>query len=94
MQRVVAGWLAALLAPWILSVLLGRLGFNRFCDRTGLSKFLLTGNIPHKPSRFFGIIAHWLIMFQVLIPAAGSLDIHQRPALVVGTGGLMPGALA
>ena len=75
MLIVIAGWFAAHLARWILSGLLGRLGFNRFCDRTGLSKFLLTGNIPHKPSRFFGVIAYWLIMLQVLILAAGSLDI-------------------
>lgn len=79
---LLVGVLAAYAARMIVAVLLRLFGFDRFCDRHGVSGTLRTAGIALGPTALAGRVAFWLVMMVFLVFSLAALNIAPMNDLV------------
>jgi len=63
-------WLIAYLLRNLVDWVLRKIGFDRFCDRTGISEFLRKGQVSYTPAKLVAVFVYWLIIIVILISGA------------------------
>lgn len=101
---VLAGWIIAAVLRAVLRWLLGKLRFNAFCDRAGITPMLKTTDLP-APEALVSTIAFWLVWIGFLLSGVDVLGftaleglvesfVHFVPRLLVALGIVVVGLLA
>lgn len=63
-------WLIAYLLRNLVDWILRKIGFDRFCDRSGISEFLRKGQVSYTPTKLVAVFVYWLIIIIILISGA------------------------
>ena len=63
-------WLIAYLLRTLVDWALRKIGFDRFCDRTGISEFLRKGQVSYTPAKLVAVFIYWLILIMILVSVA------------------------
>ncbi len=79
---LLVGVLAAYAARVVISLALRLLGFDRFCEKRGVSSALEGAGIALSPTRVAGSVTFWLVMMVFLILSLAALDIAPMNDLV------------
>jgi len=63
-------WLIAYLLKNFVDWVLRSIGFDRFCNRTGISEFLRKGQVSYTPAKLIAVFIYWLVLIIILISVA------------------------
>lgn len=63
-------WLIAYLLRNFVDWALRNIGFDRFCDRAGISEFLRKGQVDYTPAKLMAVFVYWLIIIIILVSVA------------------------
>ena len=72
---LLVGWLIAKALGKALTFLLRKIGFDRFSDRIGLTRFGQRMDVKLDPADLLGQIVYWLILLIFLVPALETLGL-------------------
>jgi len=72
---VVFGILAAVVARWIVALLLRRLRFDDLCRRSGLTSLLEQGGVRRRPSQLLAAVIAYAILGYALLTALGAVGL-------------------
>ncbi|MBU2495330.1 MAG: hypothetical protein KJ935_02350 [Candidatus Omnitrophica bacterium] len=70
-------WLIAYLLRNLVDWVLRKIGFDSFCNRTGISEFLRKGQVSYTPAKLAAVFVYWLIIVIILI--SGTMLIGAKP---------------
>lgn len=73
---LLVGVLLAFLARRVVAFLLSRLGFDRLCDRVGVTAVLREATIERSPSQFIGTVILWAVVIFAAVAAVDSLGLE------------------
>jgi hypothetical protein len=71
----IIGWVVFKTVRVLLTKVLTTIGFDYVADKLGISSFLRTGGLRHKPSELISCLTYWVGMVMVLIMAVKSLGL-------------------
>jgi hypothetical protein len=91
---LLVGVLVAYAVRAVMTLLLKLLGFDRFCDRHGVSGALQTAGIGLGPTALTGRFAFWLVMVLFLVLSLAALNIAPMNDLVTKLFVFLPQLLA
>jgi len=84
------GIVIAFLVKFFLSKGLSLIGFNKLCDKVGISEFLRKGLISYTPSHIMGLTGFWLIFILTLFIVADIARIAILGPLFIRIGESIP----
>ncbi len=79
---LIVGWGVVKIFSNLFTRFLHRIGFDTLIDSIGLTKFLRTGGLKHKPSELLGCITYSILMVMVLIMTVKSFGLTVVSELV------------
>ena len=79
---LLVGYLVARIAAAVVRRLLGVVGFDRLCERTGFAGLLSRINVQRSASHIFGSIVFWILMLLFLLSASESLGLDRLSATI------------
>ena len=80
---VVVGWFIAIMLRWLTRWVLGRLGFNRFCERFDLAAQLKMVGLPSAEA-LAGVVVFWIAWVGFLLSFVNVLGFTMLQGLVDG----------
>ena len=69
-------WLVAYFLRNLIDWILRKVGFDRFCDRAGISEFLKKGQVSYTPAKLIAVLVYWLIIIVVLLSGAALIGVR------------------
>ncbi|MFH2067897.1 MAG: hypothetical protein ABII89_00315 [Candidatus Omnitrophota bacterium] len=68
-------WLIAYFLRNLVDWILRKIGFDRFCDRIGISEFLRKGRVSYTPAKLIAVFVYWLIIIIVLVSGTALIGV-------------------
>lgn len=90
---LVAGLILATLVRMLAGRLLEAAGFNRLCDKTGISELLRKGGVGYSPARLVAHTAHWVILLASVLWALHVLGVSVVTIWLNQLGAALPALL-
>jgi len=72
---LVLGVLVAVVARWLVPLLLRRLRFDDLCQRAGVTGLLAQGGITRRPSQLLGLVIAYALLGYALLTALGAVGL-------------------
>jgi small-conductance mechanosensitive channel len=72
---LVLGILTAVVARWLVPLLLRRLRFDDLCQRAGVTNLLERGGITRRPSQLLGLVIAYAILGYAILTALGAVGL-------------------
>jgi hypothetical protein len=88
------GWIVFKTVRVLLTKMLSSIGFDFACDKLGISNFLRTGGLRHKPSELIGCLTYWVGIVMVLLMTVKSLGLALASNLVDTILGYVPSVIS
>lgn len=83
----------ALLVRLLAARLLEAIGFNRLCDRAGVSELLRKGDVGYSPSRLAASAAEWVVLLAAVLWSLHLLGMHVVTTWLAQLGAALPSLL-
>ena len=87
------GAIVALLVRLLAARVLEAVGFNRLCDRVGVTELLRKGAVGYSPSRLAASTAEWVVLLAAVLWGLHLLGMHVISAWLAQLGGSLPSLL-
>jgi len=88
------GLCAAVIAGYLITKVLERVGFNSLCDRSGLSEILRKGEVRYSPARLVGASTYWILLLVGLLWAFHLIGIDVTTMLFTRAKAVLPALLS